>query len=302
MTEMTAVDRRQFLRTGAVVAAGIACQPLSTALAQSGGPTRPKICAFTKFLQDLSYNELAKTIKELGFDGVEATVRKGGHVEPERVADDLPKMVEALRNQDVEIVAMATDVCAADPLSEKVLRTAVGLGVPWYRMGFYQYDPHRPILKQLDELRPQVGELAELNRELGVQGLYQNHSDAKYVGATLWDLHYVIRDLPAADIGSAFDIRHATIEAGLSWPVLFKLMRPHVGAVFVKDFQWKGKKAEHVPLGTGRVDPKFFDLLRESEFAGPFSLHVEYVGTKGPQPNIEALRRDLNVLQGWLAG
>ncbi len=283
------------------MAAGMTCQPLRSAWAATDDRLRPKICAFTKFLQDLSYDELAATIKMLGFDGVEATVRKGGHVEPERVADDLPKMVEALRNHDVEIVAMATDVCDAGPLSEQVLRTAAGLGVPWYRMGFYQYDPRQPILEQLDALRPQVRELAELNGELGLLGLYQNHSDAKYVGATLWDLHHLIHDLPADQIGSAFDIRHATIEAGLSWPVLFKVMRPHVGAVFVKDFDWKGKKAEHVPLGTGRVDPKFFELVRETKFDGPYSLHVEYVGTKGPEPNIAALRRDLKVLQGWLA-
>ena len=269
-------------------------------MAQQAAQRTPRICAFTKFLQDLSYDELAATIKRLGFNGVEATVRKSGHVLPERVEDDLPKMVEALRNHDVEIVAMATDVRGADDLSQRVLSTAAGLGVKWYRMGFYKYDLDRPILKQLDELRPQVRDLAELNRELGLQGLYQNHSDAKYVGATLWDLHRLIQDLPPSEIGSAFDIRHATIEAGLAWPVLFKIMRPHIGAVFVKDFVWDGKKAKHVPLGTGRVDPKFFDILREADYQGPYSLHVEYLGKEGVEANVAALERDLRTLKSWL--
>lgn len=298
----TSYDRRRFMIAGMAAAAGMIGLPTKRANAQDG-KSQPKICAFTKFLQDLSYDELAAKIKELGFDGVEATVRNKGHVLPERVEEDLPKMVEALKRQDVEIVAMATDVLGADALSEKVLKTAAGLGVKWYRMGSAKYDLNQPILKQLDALKPHFKELADLNRQLGLQGLYQNHSAAKYIGATLWDLHRLIHDLPPAQIGAAFDIRHATIEAGLSWPVLFKLMRPHIGAIFVKDFvwDWDKRKARHVPLGTGRVDPKFFDMVRESEFEGPYSLHVEYLGKEGVEANVAALRRDQKQLRKWLS-
>ena len=86
----------------------------------------------------------------------------------------------------------------------------------------------------------------------------------------------------------------------MSWPVLFKLMRPHIGAIFVKDFAWDGKKAKHVPLGTGRVDPEFFRLVRDSQFQGPFSLHVEYLGKEGTKANVDALRTDLKQLKQWL--
>lgn len=294
-------DRRQFIAASTTIAASVGVTGFSAKSVHAQEKPQPKICAFTKFLQDLSYEELAATIRELGFDGVEATVRNKGHVLPERVEEDLPKMVEALKRNDVKIVAMATDVNSADALSEKVLRTAAGLGVKWYRLGALKYDPAQPVLKQLDDFKAQFNELADLNRQLGLQGLYQNHSAAKYVGATLWDLHRLIHDLPPAQLGSAFDIRHATIEAGLSWPVLFKLMRPHIGAIFVKDFEWDGKKAKHVPLGTGRVDPKFFDMVRESEFTGPYSLHVEYLGKEGVEANVVALKRDQKQLRDWIA-
>ena len=68
-----------------------------------------------------------------------------------------------------------------------------------------------------------------------------------------------------------------------------------------KDFQWDGRKAKHVPLGTGRVDPKFFDMVKKDKFQGPISLHVEYLGKVGTQANIDALRRGLKVLRGWLS-
>ena len=114
-------------------------------------------------------------------------------------------------------------------------------------------------------------------------------------------MHSLIKDIPKDQIGLAFDIRHATIEAGLSWPVLYDVVKPHIGALFVKDFRWGEKKAEHVPLGTGRVNPKFFEMVKADGFDGPISLHVEYLKTEGTQANIAALRRDLKVLQGWLS-
>ncbi|MEQ8208738.1 MAG: sugar phosphate isomerase/epimerase family protein [Lacipirellulaceae bacterium] len=314
MSDSMPLDRRRFvshsLRT---VGAAALASPLALAAktsvakeaaasaAASAASTKYEIIAFTKFLQDLSYDELADTIKDLGFEGVEATVRNKGHVLPERVEEDLPKLVEALDKRDLKVVTMASDVLnPQQPLTEKVLKTAVSLGIKSYRMGFYKYDLKKPILPQLEEIRPQVEELAAFNKELGIGALYQNHSDAKYVGATIWDLHWLLKDIPVDQVGSAFDIRHTTIEAGLSWPVLYDVIKPHIGALFVKDFNWDGKKAKHVPLGTGRVDPKFFDQVKKDGFSGPISLHVEYLGKEGTQANIDALRRDLKVLRGWL--
>jgi sugar phosphate isomerase/epimerase len=295
-----ALDRRTFI-SRAALATAVASTGGITAGADTPAKSGYRICAFEKFLQELSYDELADTIAELGFAGIEATVRKKGHVAPERVEQELPKLVEALKGRGLEVTTMATDVLnPAQPLTEKVLRTAAGLGIRSYRMGFYKYDLGKSIVKQLDEIRPGLQELAALNRELGIGALYQNHSDAKYFGATLWDLYLLIRDIAPDQIGSAFDIRHATIEAGLSWPVLYNVMKPHIGAVFVKDFQWDGPKARHVPLGTGRVSPKFFSMLKQDGFPGPISLHVEYLPREGTQANIDALRRDLGILNKWL--
>ena len=296
-----AIDRREFVSRAVLATSLGAVMGISASAGEQRSPSY-RICAFEKFLQDLSYDELADTISELGFVGIEATVRNGGHVLPERVEDDLPKLVEALKKRDLEVTTMASDVLSPDqPLTEKVLRTAVGLGVKSYRMGFYRYDLTRPIVKQLEEIRPGLNELAALNRELGISALYQNHSDAKFVGATIWDLYLLLKDIPREEIGSAFDIRHATIEAGLSWPVLYDVIKPHIGALFVKDFVWKGKKAQHVPLGTGRIDPNFFKIIKRDNFQGPISLHVEYLPRGSTQENIDALRRDLKVLRGWLS-
>lgn len=294
------LSRREFL-AGSLATAAAAAWTAAPA-AEATETSRNPLCAFTKFLQPLSYEQLAETIARLGFDGIEATVRTKGQVLPERAADDLPRLVEALRKHGLEITIMTTTVTRADVAAdEQLLRLAASLGVKRYRMGYYTYDLERPVKPQLDALRPVVRELAAMNREIGIQGLYQNHAGARYVGATVWDLQSLIDEIPVAELGFAFDIRHAVAEAGLSWPVLQNVAAAHVGAVCVKDFQWEDEKPRNVPLGQGRVKQTALRRWKSAAFAGPYSLHIEYLEQAGVEPNIEALGQDLATLRQWLA-
>ena len=52
------------------------------------------------------------------------------------------------------------------------------LKIPRYRMGFYRYDLKKPIIGQLAELKPVFQEIAAMNREVGIAGIYQNHCGA----------------------------------------------------------------------------------------------------------------------------
>src|SRR5690242_16019575 len=55
-----------------------------------------KICVFSKHFQWTDVTEAAAMAAQIGFDGVDLTVRKGGHVLPENVERDLPKAVETV--------------------------------------------------------------------------------------------------------------------------------------------------------------------------------------------------------------
>lgn len=297
MEHLTDFTRRSFLATTALAGVSLATK---TVPAQDRNPNN-RFCAFVKFLQELSPEKLAETIARLGFDGIEATVRNQGQVLPHQVEDDLPPLVEALRQRNLEITVMTTNVDRADnPLHEKVLRTAAKLGVKRYRMGYFKYDLSKPVLPQLELFKPILRDLAALNRELGMQAVYQNHAGTNYVGAGLWDLRWLLEDIPVEQIGVAYDIRHATVEGGTTWPVTWNLIQPHLGMIYVKDFEWTGPKPQNVALGTGRVDPKFFQLVKESDYKGPISVHVEYLHNDGLQKNIDALGTDLQTLRKLL--
>jgi sugar phosphate isomerase/epimerase len=293
------IARREFIKSSIAIGGALVAGLPAHANAASTG-TNP-ICAFIKFIQTLSYGELADAIAEMGFDGIEATVRNGGYIPPPKAAEELPKLVDALSKRNLKITMITTDVLDVDDRNTRpVLETAANLGIPMYRMGFYKYDLERPVMDQLASIGPKLKDVAALNKELGIQAVYQNHSGADNVGGTVWDIYSLIKDIPNDQVALAFDIRHATIEAGLSWPTVYNAMRPRIGTVYVKDFDWVGRRAEHVPLGKGRVDSAFFKQLRDDRYEGPISLHVEYLGKGDAQDNLAALKRDFGVLRSWL--
>jgi sugar phosphate isomerase/epimerase len=296
------VHRRTFLQA---VAAGLTAAALPrTASAQS---TAWKVGGFTKPLQELSPDETAKVTADIGWDGIELALRAGGHVLPERADDDLPKMVAALKARGKEILVLATDIKGgAEPQTERVLRAAVRSNVRLYRMGMLRYRENVPIAQQIGDLRPQLSDLAALNRQLGVTGLFQNHSGNGYVGSSIWDIHALIEGLDPRDIGVHFDIGHATVESGLSWPTAFALVKDRVGGVIVKDFYWKltpgaGGTTEWCPIGKGMVQPRFFTLLKTSGFRGPITMQFEYpFDNPTLDARVRALSADNAQLRAWI--
>lgn len=274
------------------------------AKAADEAPKKQPICVFTKPFNSLSFDQLAEGVAKLGFDGIEAPIRGGGHIDPTRVEDELPELVEALKKRNLEITVLTSDVNDPnDPLTTKVLKTAAGLGIKRYRMKYLRYDFNKPIEKQLSEWKPQIKDLAAMNGELGIRAVYQNHASGKLLGAPLWDLKEVLEGIPVEQIGVAYDIRHATVEGGQSWPISFRMIRPHIDTVYAKDFRWVSGRPQNVPLGEGQVNPRIFDLLAESNFEGPISLHEEYLDHRKPElvdQHFAAMKTDFATLKRWL--
>lgn len=297
-------SRRRFLAAAAVSGAALAVAGRWPLGAAPPPAQRFKLVGFSKAFQKLSFEDTADLVAEVGWDGIECPVRAKGQVLPERVEDDLPKMVEALGKRKLELAIMTTDIrSATEPFTERVLRTARRLGIRHYRLGDMHYGADTPILAKLDEVRAKLRDLAALNKELGICAGWQNHSGSDSIGAPVWDMYSIIKDFDPQYMSVFFDIAHATLEGGLSWPVQARLMEPHFGAVYVKDFVWKrdrdGWKEEWVPLGEGMVRPAFFQWLLKSPFKGIISQHHEYaVGEGGVRQ--AALKKDLRTLRAWL--
>src|SRR5438067_7327905 len=124
-SETNVFSRRALLESGlrSAIGSGLAAGAAvwSRPLAAS---EKLKVAIFSKHLQFLTGDELAKAAAELGFDGVDITVRKGGHVEPARVAQDLPPLVATLKQHGLEAPMITTDIVDAEtPFAAGILKT-----------------------------------------------------------------------------------------------------------------------------------------------------------------------------------
>jgi sugar phosphate isomerase/epimerase len=311
-------SRREFLMKSMLASASLSLVPsiaTPAPLIPGERPGRKSINVFSKNLHWLDYNGMAGVAAQLGFDGVDLTVRPEGHVIPERVADDLPKAVEAIKKAGLKVHMIVTAITNADdPLTEPILKAASSLDIGYYRMGWINYDDKKGINANLFQFKAQMKKLADLNRKYKIRGDYQNHSGLSF-GSPLWDLWLTLKEIEPEWIGSQFDVMHAQVEGGNTWQLGVKIMRPHIKTIDIKDFIWKktaeGWKPEVVPLGEGMIDyKKYLQMLKEYNLDGPFSMHFEYpLGgvengakqiTVAKEEVIKAMKRDLTKFRSML--
>jgi sugar phosphate isomerase/epimerase len=311
---LEAMPMRDFLISRRSLLAGAAM------LARAADEPRPttKVAIFSKHLQFLQGEELARAAAEIGYDGIDITVRKGGHVEPERVRQNLPELVRIIRAQGLEVPMITTDIVDADtPFAEDMVATAAGLGILHYRFGGFQYTGE-PYPRQLAAFRPRVAKLAAINAKYRSCAMYHTHSGAGVVGASIWDLHAIMQDIDPAQVGVNFDVAHATIEGGLGgWINSFRITGSYLRGIAVKDFAW-GVDAKGVwqpqwrPLGEGMVHvAEFLQMVKTTGFHGPLQQHFEYAlgGANDGKAQItipraevfSAMKRDLTTLRGQLS-
>jgi sugar phosphate isomerase/epimerase len=272
-------SRRKFIRNAALSGVLLPLANVKGFAAQPAAPLRVHI--FSKHLQFLKYQELADAAKEMGFDGIDLTVRPNGHVLPERVEEDLPKAAEAMRKAGLQPLLMTTAVDDAnDSTDKKLIATASKLGFRRYRMNWLTYKEGEPMPAQIEQFEKQMRALSLLNKQYGLTGLYQNHS-GRGVGSNMWEVWQLLKEVDKQYLGSQYDIRHAMVEGAESWQNGFELIHDQIKSVTVKDFKWgetNGKwHVVDVPIGEGMIDfVAYFKLLKKYNIDVPVTLHIEY--------------------------
>ncbi|WP_178988561.1 sugar phosphate isomerase/epimerase family protein [Winogradskyella schleiferi] len=307
-------SRREFTKLSAM---GLAAMPLfkfQNALDKTilFPEDQLEVHLFSKHLQFLDYNAMSEAAAEMGFDGLDLTVRRKGHVLPKNVKTDLPKAVKAIKNHGLKTSMMSTNVWDInDNVNRTVLAIASQLGFTHYRTDWLKYPDDRSIQESQLKFGAQAYDLEKLNEELGLIGGYQNHS-GKHVGAPVWDLLPILETTNGKHMGCQYDIRHAVVEGAGSWELGLQRIRPYINSIVIKDFKWDYKdgkwQIENVPLGEGMVDFKrYFSILKSYKINVPVSLHLEYdLGgaekglsklTMDKEAVFNSMKQDLNYLR-----
>ncbi|MES2460046.1 MAG: TIM barrel protein [Armatimonadota bacterium] len=279
--------------------------------------TPSQLMVFSKHLAGPPLADIARRLRAMEITAVDLTVRAGGHVEPDRVEDDLPRAAAELAQHGVRIGQITTNITdARDKTTESILRSAASLGIGFYKLGYYPYKGFGGLRQQRDEVKAKVKDLGAISHDIGIQGGFHNHSDT-FIGASLWDIDYILQDVAPEAIGLYFDPAHAAIEGGSKgWEMGLDLLKDRVVMLAVKDFLWSedrgyagGRrfKVQFCPMEIGTVRwPETLRHLAALGYTGPISLHSEYQGSHSwrdlaTDAVFEQTASDAALFRQWLA-
>lgn len=306
------ISRRKFIEKAGIVAlsAPVAASLMNGIYEQADAPL--KVHLFSKHLQFLNWKEAGQITAELGFDGLDLTVRPKGHVLPENVRTDLPKAIRDIKESGSSCEMMTTVISDAEnPRDVETIEVASEQGIKFYRSDWFKYKEDLSLEDSLDYYQQKIKELSQINASHNIIGCYQNHSGTK-VGASIWEVKKILEGANPDYFGAQYDIRHAVAEGGRSWPNGVKLIKDQIKTIVLKDFKW-GKvrdkwKIINVPIGEGMVDfNSYFKLLKSYGMYPLVSLHLEYPlgGAEKGKYEIsvdkkvvyDAMKHDLNTIQ-----
>ena len=299
------MTRRELMRAaGQAALMAAASRPAAAQAPRPAAPSgRPSLLFFSKHLPDLNWSDLGKAVNDAGFDGVDLTVRTGGHVLPARAAAELPRAIEAIKAAGVTVPMVTTELTsAADPTAKPLLQAAARSGVQYFKTGYWRYTASPDVRAQVAAVGEALTGLTALARDCGIELGFHNH--AGYIGAAFWEIAPAMDRLDAKWAGYYYDPRHAVAEGGGgAWKAATNLIAPRLKMAAFKDFFWektaKGWLIQNCPMGEGAVDWAWVGkALKAAAFTGPVSLHFEYpIPGDTPQERtkrtLEAAMKDL---------
>lgn len=245
---------------------------------------------YTDNLADISIAEACRSAKQAGFDGIDITLRGGGHVLPESVEMGLAAARQSADQAGATIAMATTSITdTSSPYAEDILASCAHYDVRTIKLGYWRYEPFGTLAKQLQAARESLKRITTLASKYDVMPCVHVHSgDILANGGA--NLYLILQDFSPDEVGAYVDPMHMTVEGGLSgWEMGLDLLAPWIKLVGVKNFRWieNGRddhgqqryRPQYTPLSEGQAPlPEFMARLNQLGYDGVVSLHSEYKG------------------------
>lgn len=263
-----------------------------------------QLVLFTDNLADLKLPEVCAQAKHAGFDGLDLTLRPGGHVLPENAEVGLSEAKRIADAAGVTIPMITTALTDVDsPHAESIFAAAAHYGATRLKLGYWRYEPFGTLAKQLDDAHGKLERLARLGEKYNVLPCVHIHS-GKVLACSGAIAYLILREFKPGRVGAYVDPMHMCVEGGLAgWEMGLDLLAPWVALVGVKNFKWfeKGRddkgqarfEVDYVPLQDGQAPlPQFVARLKQLKYDGVYSFHSEYKHVT-VQQTLEMSKKDL---------
>jgi sugar phosphate isomerase/epimerase len=288
------IDRRNFVvRTSAL---GIALSTGANLLAD--GPAqdstvpgqKDQFCAFTESFQVWRVAEVCKRFKAIGLDGLDLTVRPGGHIEPGDAPKQLPSAVKTAGENGVKILMLSTAIDSTDRVNEELVAVAGQLGVDRIKLGYFFYKEFGSLRQQIDDVGRRLDGIVRMCRKYNVRPCVHIHS-GKTIPSGGAVAYMLLRNRRPEEVGAYVDPMHMTLEGGIDgWRQGLDLLAPWVAISSLKNASWmpteRDKNGQQLwttkkcPVADGiAVIPEYLAALKQLGFHGLYTLHSEYQGS-----------------------
>ena len=237
-------------------------------------PAVPVLCLFSKILAKVDYTEIGEIVKQFGFDGIDLTIRRGGHVDPRLSSVDLVRAFESIAGSGLECPMITTALTSPTDLGALAVIAISGrTHIPLFRVGEWR--------GSTPTYRRDIAGLVSIGARYGMAMALHNYT-SENSGETDWSVAETLVGLDPQWAGAYFD----PIHHGEQWESALRPLLPRLRAVALKDFKADGAPC---PMGEGNMDfTKLFSVLRRAAFAGVLSLRIEYA----PKDELSAIAKD----------
>jgi sugar phosphate isomerase/epimerase len=178
----------------------------------SKGSRAVKFVLFTDNLADLTAARACESAKAAGFDGLDLTLRPGGHVRPENADVGLSEARRIADAAGVAIPMVSTAVTDIDsPHAEAIIAAAAHYGARLVKLGYWDYRPFGTLATQIDEAREKLRRVVGLGRKYHVLPCVHCHS-GRFLAAGGPLLYLILRGFEPGEVGAYVDPMHMAIE------------------------------------------------------------------------------------------
>ena len=279
------MQRRKFMHTTFALGLAAAHKPLRAE--EPASSKRPRVCVYTEHFQSLPISDVCKLFKQMGVEGLDLTVRPGGHINPENAKDELPRAVRTARDHGLEIMMLTTGITTPDRHAEDILATCQQHGIQRIKIGYFGIGKFGQLSKRLDNVRRELDAVAKLAAKYDVLPCVHVHSGST-IPSNGFMLYSLIREMSPDRIGAYLDSYHMTITGGAGgWRQAIDLLTPWISLVALKNFQWESTDRDETGQQRWRTNycrledgvapiPDFVSTVHQTGYRGFYTLHTEY--------------------------
>lgn len=248
-----------------------------------------KAVLFTKIFPKDTSRELAQRVKKMGFQGIEYPFRTGYQVEMKKASQDLPLLVQAMKNEGIEITVATANFHENSSSNVEAFYEAVGkVGIPFIRPDYYS-SGGLDFWSQLQAARKKVKSLAKLSAKYGPKTLLHNHNGSLLTCSCL-GARMLADTCSPKHVGLYIDFAHLSID-GEPFEMALGICGEYLALVGVKANRYMAGqrngngqlqyKIEWVSLRDGITNwTQAVKLLKEIGYDGPYVFHAEFSANK----------------------